>query len=297
MSVDGILNVNKPKGKTSYSVVAWLKRLSGEKHVGHAGTLDPLATGVLPVCFGQSTKVIQFLMNSSKTYSAKVRLGVTTDTYDSDGKIISSSDITNITREQVEEALASFQGFIKQTPPVYSALKHRGWRYYELARSGISVEPKVRQVQIFSIKLMEWSPPFLVIEVKCGKGTYTRSIAHELGQALGCGACVADLVRLTYGPFHIDQAVSLLEIETAFNTGSLTQFLFPLDAVLLSWSALVVTEEREFLIKNGCPLPLFEELPFSSEYRRVYAADGRFIAVLRFSTRTGLWHPIRIFSQ
>jgi len=297
VSVDGILNVNKPKNKTSYGVVAWLKRISGEKHVGHAGTLDPLATGVLPVCFGQSTKVIQFLMNSTKTYSATVRLGITTDTYDSDGEIISCSDITNISREQVEEALASFQGFIKQTPPPYSALKHHGQRYYELARAGISAKPKVRQVQILSIKIVEWSPPFVVIEVECGKGTYIRSLVHELGQALGCGACVVDLVRLSYGPFHIDEAVSLSEIKTASDMNSLTEFLFPPDAVLPNWPALVVTEGREFLIKNGCPLPLFEELPFSSEYCRVYTADGCFFAILYFNARTGLWHPFKVFSK
>jgi tRNA pseudouridine55 synthase len=176
-------------------------------------------------------------------------------------------------------------------------LKHHGWRYYKLARSGISLEPKVRQVQVFATKLTEWSPPFLIIEVECGKGTYIRSLVHELGQALGCRACVVNLVRLSYGPFHINQALSLSEVETASNGGYLSQFLSPPDAILFSLSALMITEEQEFLIKNGCPLPLSNELPFSSGYRRVYANDGRFIAVLRFKTRTGLWHPIKTFPQ
>lgn len=146
VSINGILNVDKPKGKTSYGVIAWLKRPSGEKRIGHAGTLDPLATGVLPVCFGQSTKVTQFLMNSVKTYFAEVKLGVTTDTYDCDGSVTSCSDMTRVTREQVEEVLNSFQGFIKQTSPVYSVLKYHGQRYYELVRTGLSVEPRVRYV-------------------------------------------------------------------------------------------------------------------------------------------------------
>lgn len=297
MSTDGILNVNKPKGKTSYEVVAWLKRLSGEKRVGHAGTLDPLATGVLPVCFGQSTKVVQFLMDSVKTYSAEVKLGVTTDTYDEDGKVVSYGDIACVTREQVEEVLASFRGFIKQTPPAYSALRYYGRRCYELARAGISVEPKVRQVQIFSAKLVKWSPPLLEIEVKCGKGTYIRSLIHDLGQILGCGACVTNLIRLSYGPFHISQAVSVSEIETAFDTNSLTRLLFSPDIVLLNWQALVVSEDQEFLIKNGRPLSLFEELATSSEYCRAYTSDGRFIAILSFNAHTGLWYPVKVFSQ
>jgi len=295
VSISGILNVDKPKDKTSYGVIAWLKRLSGEKHIGHAGTLDPIATGVLPVCFGQSTKVIQFLMNSVKTYFTEVRLGVTTDTYDCDGSVTSCSDVTHVTREQVEEVLKSFQGFIKQIPPVYSALKYHGRRYYELARAGVSVEPRVRCVQVFSVRLRQWSPPLLAIEVECGKGTYIRSLVHELGQVLGCGACVSSLLRLSYGPFHISQAVTVAEIETAFATNSFMQLLFSPDVALPDWQKAVVSEDQEFLIRNGRPLSLFERLPLSSEYYRVYSTDGRFIAVLRFNTNTGLWHPLVVF--
>ncbi|OGN91307.1 MAG: tRNA pseudouridine(55) synthase TruB, partial [Chloroflexi bacterium RBG_13_48_17] len=144
MSIDGILNVNKPEGKTSFNVVAWLRRLTGEKHVGHAGTLDPIATGVLPICFGQATRVVQFLTECSKTYLAQIELGITTDTFDRQGKITGRGDPGGITVTQIEEALSSFQGIINQVPPAYSALKHQGKRYYELARAGVSIKLKAR---------------------------------------------------------------------------------------------------------------------------------------------------------
>lgn len=297
MSIDGILNVNKPKGKTSYQVVAWLKRLSGEKRVGHAGTLDPAATGVLPVCFGQSTKVVSFLMDFTKTYHTKVQLGVTTDTYDSEGTILRHGDPTGITKEQVKEVLASFRGLITQTPPAYSALRDHGKRYYELARAGVPVKTKVRQVEIISAELVEWSPPLLTIEIKCGKGTYIRSLVHDLGQLLGCGACVVNLTRLSYGPFQISQALSVAEIETAFEKNFWTELLYPIDTVFSTWQTITVNEKEESTIKNGCPLPPSGELTPLSRYCRVYSNDGHFIAILGFIPDTGLWHPVRVFSR
>lgn len=295
MSIDGILNVNKPKGNTSYDIVAWLKRRSGEKHIGHAGTLDPGATGVLPVCFGRATKVVQFLMNFTKTYRTEIRLGVTTDTHDSEGKVLKQDTIDSITRGKVEEVLASFRGIIKQTPPAYSALKDRGRRCYQLARAGIPVRVKVRQVEIFSIALVEWSPPLLTIVVECGKGTYIRSLAHELGQLLGCGACVTSLSRLNYGPFGIDEALSMAEIENAFENGSWTELLYPVDTVFLTWPVIIVDEKQELIVRNGCPLTLSGELAPSSEYCRVYSSNGDFIAILRFASDSHVWCPVKVF--
>src|SRR4030066_2225867 len=159
MSIDGILNVNKPEGKTSYNVVAQLKRLTGEKHIGHAGTLDPIATGVPPICLGQATRITQFLTDSSKTYLAQVELGITTDTFDRQGEIIERRDPSSITMAQIEEALTNFQGIINQVPPIYSALKHKGRRYYKLARAGIPIELKPRQVENNKLKLLHCQSP------------------------------------------------------------------------------------------------------------------------------------------
>jgi tRNA pseudouridine55 synthase len=295
MSIDGILNVNKPEGKTSFNVVAWLKRLTGEKHVGHAGTLDPIATGVLPICFGQATRVVQFLTESSKTYLAQIELGITTDTFDREGKIIERRDPSGITAAQVEEALSSFQGVIKQVPPAYSALKHQGKRYYELARAGVSIELKARQVEILSLELIDRQPPLITIKVDCSKGTYIRSLAHDLGQYLQCGAHLKNLTRLRCGTFNIEDALHLHQIEDAFQKGTWEEYLHPLDSPLSSWKTIIVDQRNELAIRNGCSLPLDEALLPQEKYCRAYNTDGHFIAVLRFISKKKLWHPEKVF--
>ena len=185
--MDGILNINKPCGKTSFSMVAMVKRLTGERRVGHAGTLDPIATGVLPICLGQGTRVIEFLVDATKTYRAEIELGVTTDTYDADGRIIQRGDPSGISQDHLEAALASFCGLIRQTPPMYSAVKYQGKPLYKLARAGITVERRSRLAKIHRLELVDWQPPVATIEVVCGKGTYIRSLAYDLGQAWVAG--------------------------------------------------------------------------------------------------------------
>ncbi len=180
--MDVILNIDKPKGKTSFSIVAMVKHFSGERRVGHAGTLDPEATGVLPVCLGKSTRVIEYLVDATKTYRAQIELGITTDTYDASGKITHKSDPSNINLEQFKSVLASFSGPIEQIPPMYSAVKYQGKPLYKLARAGIQVERKSRTAQIHYIKLIDWQPPLVTVEIECGKGTYIRSLAHDIGQ-------------------------------------------------------------------------------------------------------------------
>jgi tRNA pseudouridine55 synthase len=295
MSIDGILNVNKPEGKTSFNVVAWLKCLTGEKHVGHAGTLDPIATGVLPICFGQATRVAQFLTESSKTYLAQIELGITTDTFDRQGKIIKRGDPSGITVAQVEEALSSFQGIIKQVPPAYSALKHQGKRYYELARAGVSIKLKARQVEILSLELINCQLPLITIKVDCSKGTYIRSLAHDLGQYLQCGAHLKNLIRLRCGAFHIEDALYLPQIEDAFHKGTWEELLHPLDSPLSNWKTIIVDERNELAIRNGCSLPLDEAFPPPDKYCRAYNINGHFIAVLRFISEKNLWHPEKVF--
>jgi len=186
--VDGILNINKPAGMTSFRVVALVRRLSGERRVGHAGTLDPAATGVLPVCLGRATRVVKFLMDTTKTYRAEIELGIATDTGDASGQIVQKGDPFSISREALESALVSFCGSIRQTPPMYSAVKYQGKPLYRLARAGITVERKSRPARIYNLELVDWQPPVFTIEVACGKGTYIRTLASDLGQVLGCGA-------------------------------------------------------------------------------------------------------------
>ncbi len=304
--MNGILNINKPQGMTSFSVVAVVKRLSGERRVGHAGTLDPAATGVLPVCLGQGTRVIEFLMTATKVYRAEIELGVATDTYDSSGKVTQTGDPTGISRGQLELALTSFCGSIEQTPPMYSAVKYQGKRLYELARAGIKVERGSRTIKIYHLELIDWHPPLVTVEIECGKGTYIRSLAHDLGQVLGCGANLRRLIRLRYGIFDIKDAVSLPQIEDAFRYGYWQHFVYPIDVVLSHWTAMIVSDAIGQTIRNGCPL-VFEngikeagypqhQLASSAEnYCRVYTPDGCFLGVLRFNPERGQWQPKKVF--
>ena len=296
--MDGILNINKPRGETSFGVVAAVRRLSGERRVGHAGTLDPEATGVLPVCLGEGTRVVEFLTEATKAYRAWIELGVATDTYDASGKVTQRGDPSGISREQVKSALSSFCGLIQQTPPMYSAVKHQGKRLYQLARAGIEVERKSRPTRIYNIELTDWKPPVVGIEVVCGKGTYIRSLAHDLGQALGCGANLKRLVRSRYGSFDIGDAVSLPQLEDAFRCGYWQRYLYPIDVVLSHWAAIIVDDETRQDIRNGRPLALEEVNCDSSENRcRAYTLDGCFLAVLRFNQERGQWHPDKVFCR
>jgi len=310
--MDGILNINKPRGKTSFSIVATVRRLSGERRVGHAGTLDPMATGVLPVCLGQGTRVIEFLADTTKTYHAQIELGVATDTYDASGKVTRKEDPSGISRKQVAEALVPFRGLTQQTPPMYSAVKYHGQRLYQLARAGISVERKSRPTKIYNLEMIDWQPPVVTVDVECGKGTYIRSLAHDLGQALGCGAHLKSLVRLSYGPFNIKTAVSMPQLEDAFQHGYWQYFVHPIDTVLLHWRAMVVDDASEETIRKGASLA-----PESADSRgiadyperyppagapagtlcRTYTLDGSFLGVLRFDSEKGRWQPDKVFQS
>lgn len=305
--VIGILNINKPSGMTSFQVVALVKHLSGERRVGHAGTLDPLATGVLPVCLGQATRVVEFLAEATKTYLAEIELGVATDTYDASGQVTQRNDPSAIDRKWLESVLISFRGLIQQTPPMYSAVKYQGKPLYKLARAGITVERKSRLTQIHSLKLIDWQPPVVTIEVVCGKGTYIRSLAHDLGQTLGCGAHLKSLVRLKYGQFDIKDALSLPQLEDAFRRGDWSNLLHPPDFVLQHWPAVVISNEEREDIKKGRPIALGEKagapevvpsvLPediLSVKWCRAYTLDGRFIGVLRFNPVSRQWQPEKV---
>jgi tRNA pseudouridine55 synthase len=284
-----------------------VKRLTGERRVGHAGTLDPAATGVLPVCLGQGTRVTEFLTEATKDYWAQIELGVATDTYDASGRVTQQGDHSGISWSQLESALTPFRGLIQQTPPMYSALKYHGKRLYELARAGIELERRSRPIKIHHLELIDWQPPLATIKVVCGKGTYIRSLAHDLGQALGCGANLKSLNRLRCGLFNIRDAVSVPQLEDAFRYGYWQRFVYPIDTVLLHWTAMVISDETGKVIRNGCPLVLENNeengrlkqcLPAasSSENRcRVYTPDGCFLGVLRFNPEKEQWQPEKVF--
>jgi tRNA pseudouridine55 synthase len=297
--MDGILNINKPWGKTSFSIVSLVKRLSGEKRVGHAGTLDPAATGVLPVCLGQGTRVVEFLVEAPKAYRAEIELGVATDSHDATGTVVSRGDPSGVTKEKLLEALDSFRGLIEQTPPMYSAVKYGGKPLYELARAGIKVPRKSRKRWIYRLELLDWQPPVATIEVECGKGTYIRSLADDLGQLLGCGASLKSLTRLRCGIFTIEDAITMPQLEEGFCHGYWEQFLYPIDSVLSGWGAVVVDDAAAEAIKNGRP-PALEgaELPpsVSGNRCRVYTRDGAFLAMLCYDAEKGQWQPEKVFA-
>jgi tRNA pseudouridine55 synthase len=296
--MDGILNINKPAGKTSYAIVAMVKRLTGEKRVGHAGTLDPNATGVLPVCLGQATRLVEYLMDTTKTYLAEIELGVSTDSYDREGTETQRSDASAVTLAQLEKALNAFRGVITQIPPMYSAVKHQGKPLYELARAGITVERKGRTAKIFSLEIKEWRNPFLTIEVTCGKGTYIRSLANDLGQALGCGATLNKLERSRCGIFDINQAVTPEHFEEACRGGYWESLLYPMDSILSLWETAIVSEEKAQSIRNGALISLGEntQVTANSAFCRAYTWDGNLLGILHFDSEKKLWQPEKVFN-
>jgi tRNA pseudouridine55 synthase len=290
--LDGIFNVTKPLGKTSHHVVHTIRKMSGLARVGHAGTLDPMATGVLLICVGQAVRVTEYLIDHDKKYRARVRLGIETDTYDAEGAIVAQRAMT-ATRDQIESALASFVGKIAQMPPAYAAIKKAGVHSYELARRGIAVERTPRPVEIFSIDIRAIALPDVEFDVHCSKGTYIRSLAHDLGEALGCGACLTALTRTASGQFTLDKAITLDQLREAFEQKYAEHFLNPLDEALLHLQAVVVNAEmaRRVILGNS----LNCEREYATPLLRVYAPSGECIALLERGKRAGEWKPRKVF--
>jgi tRNA pseudouridine55 synthase len=230
--MDGMILVDKTKGCTSHDVIASLRRVLKTRKLGHTGTLDPDATGLLIVLSGKATKLSRFIMSDGKTYRTMIRLGIETDSFDASGKIVSTAQVSGISRAEVEEVLESFTGEIRQTVPVVSAVKVKGKPLYKYARQGIDVDPPEKTVVIHKIELLSMDTgdePTLDIIVECGSGTYIRSLASDIGRALGCGAHVADLRRLSSGPYSVDTAHTVDEIEQLFQKGAIDDFLIPMN--------------------------------------------------------------------
>ncbi len=296
-AINGILNVDKPKGATSMDVVRRIKRASRQKRVGHGGTLDPIATGVIPICMGQATRMMEYVVDGAKTYRGVVELGVETDTYDAMGETVREADPSGVTAARVEAALAPFQGEVMQVPPMYSALKMKGKRLYDLARAGIEVEREARPVNVYGVRLLDYTPPNATVEVSCGRGFYMRSLAHDLGRALGCGGRLKELARLRSGPFSVEDAASLEEAEERFLDGGWAALVHPPDAVVQHLEAITVDKPVEAMIGQGRPLPTGPGVPASDpgERRRVYGADGRFIGILAYNASEAHWQPEKVF--
>ena len=296
--VNGILNIDKPYGITSMEIVRKIKRASGAKRVGHGGTLDPIATGVVPICFGQATRMMEYLVAGTKDYRAVIELGVTTDTYDALGKVTARGDPVDVTLAVIERALESFKGVTEQIPPMYSALKRQGKRLYELARAGIEVEREPRRVEVFSIGLLDWSPPLVTLEVSCGRGFYMRSLAYDLGQVLGCGGHLKNLARLRSGPFEIADALPIADAERSIAYGSWREALYPPDVVVRDLRAVLVGKRVEDMLNHGRALPPSLRMASSrpNEQCRVYSVDGRFLGILTFDASARQWRPEKVFT-
>ncbi len=255
--IDGILLLDKPMYITSNGVLQRVKRLFGAKKAGHTGSLDPLATGMLPICFGEATKFSQFLLESDKCYQVVAKLGVKTRTGDAEGDIVETKPVLNITRERVEAVLRQFEGAIQQIPPMYSALKVQGKPLYELARQGIEIPREPRSVHIYSLQLTDFQSDMLQIEVQCSKGTYVRTLVEDIGDLLGCGAHVSALRRAAVLPYSGIKMYTLAALEDAYNQFGidvLTQYLLPLETSVQTLPAIKLSNTAAFYIKMGQPV-------------------------------------------
>lgn len=291
----GILVIDKPKGRTSHDVVQAIRRASGERRVGHAGTLDPMATGVLVLCIGSATRVVDEIQALPKVYGAELRLGQETDTQDAEGRITAEQDWHHVTAEAVEAALAAFRGDILQVPPMHSALHHDGKRLYQLAREGKEVERAPRALHVERLDLVAFEPPFLRLEMAVSKGFYVRSLAHDLGRALGCGAHLSGLVRLAVGQFRLAEAEPLPRAVEAFVEGWWPTMMHPLDAALERLPALIVDADGERELRFGRQVPAGEAGRGMQGMVRAYGPEGRFIGLVEWDAAHQAWQPAKIF--
>ena len=276
-----------------------VKRITGQRRkVGHGGTMDPLAQGILPVCFGQATRLMDYVVASPKRYRMKIELGVATTTFDAEGTVVSTKDPGGVTREDIERELRSFVGPIEQVPPMYSAIKQQGQRLYNLARAGIEVGREARPVEIHNITILDYTPPFLTLEVDSGPGVYMRSLADDLGRVLGCGGHVADLSRLSSGGFVAEESVTLEQLEqSAAEPGGWQTFLHPIDWVLRSLRSVSVGHQAQEYLRNGQAVSLGSPITDAAylEMFRAYGAGGRFLALVRLDRPTNTWQPVKVF--
>ena len=299
--INGIINIHKEKGFTSHDVVAKLRGIVGQKKIGHTGTLDPDATGVLPVCLGKATKLCDMLTDKNKTYETVMLLGQVTDTQDISGSVLESYSTDSITEPEVRAVVSRFVGDLMQVPPMYSALKVNGKKLYELAREGVEVERKARPITVFEIEILDVALPRVKMRVKCSKGTYIRTLCHDIGQALGCGACMEELVRTQVSRFELTESVTLKQVEEFVKTGKLEEILTPIDAMFEQYEAVSLKPDFLPLVYNGntfSPKHLEQniELP-DGKYVRIYNEQGQFMAIYKYVKETHTFKIEKMFFE
>ena len=291
----GIIVIHKEKGYTSHDVVAKLRGILHMKKIGHTGTLDPDATGVLPVALGKGTKLVDLLTDKEKTYEAVLHLGITTDTQDMSGTVLEEKPV-NVTEEEVRQVLESFVGDQLQVPPMYSALKVNGKKLYELAREGKSVERKARPVSFYEITPLEIKLPLVKLRVTCSKGTYIRTLCNDIGEKLGCGGCMEELLRSKVGSYSLNESHSLAEVEAAVADGTIQDMIYPVEQVLSGYPALFADSYGDRLLQNGNPLSDNLVSPQHKEgWVRMYASDGSFTGIFQWDKGKKKYYPVKMF--
>lgn len=302
----GIINVYKEAGYTSHDVVARLRGICKQKKIGHTGTLDPDAVGVLPVCLGNGTKLCDMLTDTGKEYIVRLCLGMVTDTQDSSGKVLEEREVC-VTPEKVREMILSFQGDSVQIPPMYSALKVNGKKLYELAREGREVERAARPITIYGIEVLEENHPEYTIRVECSKGTYIRTLCHDIGQKLGCGGVMMHLIRTRVGEFKAEKAYRLDELQRLADTGELSRVIIPVDRMFEEYPAAIVKESGWKALQNGNQLKeediakillkgkeISESLSDTRKVR-IYDHENVFYGIYRYAAGRGLFLPVKMF--
>ncbi len=295
----GIINVYKEKGFTSFDVVAKLRGILKTKKIGHTGTLDPDAEGVLPVCIGKATKVCDLLTDKDKVYEAVLLLGVETDTQDISGQVLEQLPVES-SEETVKKTIDSFVGEYAQIPPMYSALKINGKKLYELAREGKIVERKARSVQIYSIDILEMNLPRVRISVHCSKGTYIRTLCHDIGQRLGCGGCMESLLRTKAGVFTLENALKLSEIAELADIGMVEEKIISVDELFGDYTKVRTKQIFDVVVHNGNPIEermLEEKLPANTERLRVYDSENAFIGIYEYFSERQNFKPVKMFYE
>jgi tRNA pseudouridine55 synthase len=288
--VSGVLVVDKPVGLTSHDVVQIIRRGTGIRRAGHTGTLDPRASGVLVVLLGPAVRLSEHVSASDKRYQATIRLGASTNTYDSEGVITESRVIEDLTEEDFEDMLQQYVGEIEQVPPPFSAVKQKGKKAYELAREGKVVELEPRKINVYSLDLLEWAPPEVVVDVFCSSGTYVRSLAHDLGNSLGIGAHLVGLRRTKSGRFTLRDAVSFRQLRESFEIGDWSQFLIPAAEALSDWPLIELNAEDVDKVRHGHRVSAEDEAP---DWARAVTEQGDLVALVE--NLEGEWQPRKVF--
>lgn len=298
MEINGVLNIYKEAGFTSHDVVAKLRGMFHQKRIGHTGTLDPDAEGVLPVCLGKGTRLCDMLTDHDKVYEAVLRLGMVTDTQDISGTIIKETPVL-VSEEEVNRCIMSFVGEQMQIPPMYSAIKVNGKKLYELAREGIEIERKARKVHFFSIDILEISLPVIRIRVHCSKGTYIRTLCHDIGEKLGCGGCMETLLRTKVERFTLHSAKTLAEIQELIDQGTIESYIIPVDAMFDQLPKVMTDTYGDKLVHNGNPVPwgMIQKIEMEiaeGTQIRVYDSTNRFIGI--FKKKQEKITPVKMFN-